>query len=186
MRDRGALIVVGGLLFAALGVVAILAQPTIGSDVLAPSPVASISQISHTPLAVRLTLQRGADRILQRQRTGGPCSPHVQMMGCPASVGLASVTVFLVRDDADMLHAFIGEDPRNGCALEWLPSARSDPGTPEVFHDVCHGSIYDRAGRRVGGPSPWNLNELVTTIEGDHVWADPRQIVTGACPSCVR
>lgn len=33
MRDRGALIVVGGLLFAALGVVAILAQPTIGSDV---------------------------------------------------------------------------------------------------------------------------------------------------------
>jgi hypothetical protein len=105
-------------------------------------------------------------------------------MGCPSSVPILSVTIFLVRDDADVVHAFIGEDPRNGCALEWLPAARPTQQTPEVFHDVCHGSIYDRAGRRVGGPSPWNLNQLTTTIRDDSIWLDSTRIPIGECPGC--
>lgn len=176
----------GGLLAGALGIVAVLAQPTVARDALAPSAVAKASEVSRNPLTVKVTLLRGGDRVLQRQRTGGPCSPRIQTMGCPAQLALASISVFVVRDDGGALHAFIGEDPRNGCALEWLPAARSAPDTPPVFHDVCHGSIYDTAGRRVGGPSPWDLNELATTIRDDRVWVDPRQIIAGACPSCAR
>lgn len=85
------------------------------------------------------------------------------------------MSVYLVRDDAGATHAFIGRDPRNGCALEW----RVAQG---VFYDVCHGSLYDRREQIVGGPSPWNLNELAVDVRGSDICLDSGQIITGRMP----
>jgi Rieske Fe-S protein len=176
MRSRGVLLVVNGLLLVALGTFAFLAQRSIKVDPLAPFAAANVSAVSHTPLPIQVKVKRGADRVLQRERTSFACMPEA--MGCPASVQVQSVTVLLVRDNEEALHAFIAEDPRNGCALEWLPAR-------DFFHDVCHGSIYDRRGQRIGGPSPWNLNELATIVRGEVIWIEPDHILVGACPGCV-
>lgn len=187
MRNRGALIIVGGFMVAALGAAAVLSQRSPGGtgppQLGGSFAVAKTSEVSRTPLAVQVKMRQGADRVLQRQQTGLlPCS--AQTMGCPAVLQVENVTVLLVRDDAAVLHAFVGEDPRNGCGLEWLPSATAGASGPGLFDDVCHGSLYDRTGDRVGGPSPWNLNELATSIRDDVIWIDTGHIVVGACPGC--
>jgi hypothetical protein len=162
-------------MIAVVGTVALLAQRSIDNP-LSPTKVATLSDVSRTPLPLQVEMRHGADRVLQRERTRF-FTCVTQAMGCPASVQLESVTVLLVRDDADALRAFIAEDPRNGCALEWLPAQ-------SLFHDVCHGSIYNTRGERVGGPSPWNLNELATSLRGNVIWIDPSNIIVGACPGC--
>ena len=180
VRYRGVLLVAGLLLAAAAaGMLVVLSQRPSGlpPQLGGPFAVAKTSEVSRTPLAVEVKMQRGADRVLQRRETGlSQCT--TQTMGCPPTLEVEQVTVLLVRDDADVLHAFVGEDPRNGCRLEWLASG------PGLFHDVCHGSIYDRTGVRVGGPSPWNLNELATSIRGDVIWVEAGHFIVGECPGC--
>ncbi len=83
------------------------------------------------------------------------------------------VPLLLVRDSADTIRAFIGEDPRNGCVLV----SRTD--LLRGFYDPCHGSIYDRKGRVVGGPSPWDLNEWAVEVRDGKVFVDPSKIITG-------
>lgn len=145
-----------------------------------PSPpavaVAKAADVSTVPLAIEISMPDGADRVLQRERTGHPCASGAPDMGCPAATPLRPVPVYLVRDDAGAMHAFIGRDPRNGCALEW----RTELG---IFYDVCHGSLYDRRGRIVGGPSPWNLNELAVDVRGPDIYIDPGRITTGCMPT---
>ena len=142
--------------------------------------VASASAIAGTPIAVAVTIQDGMDRVLQRRQTGHPCSSLDPLsMGCPASTTLRPVTVYLVRDDLGALHAFIGEDPRNGCALNWRTDVHSG-----VFHDVCHGSLYDRRGVGVGGPSPWNLNELTSEVRDGDIYLYPTRFLIGGCHNC--
>ncbi len=183
MRRKGVLLVVGSALVAALGLVAFAVQrpPT---DRPAPSyAVAKVAEVSTTPRPVEVVMRRGADRLLQRQRSNfGPCPGS---MGCPSSTEVRPVTVFLVRDEGGGLHAFIGEDPRNGCALEWMTLPPSSGYAYDaVFHDVCHGSLYDRRGQRVGGPSPWDLNALATEVRGDDLYIDPGNILVGVCRGC--
>lgn len=131
--------------------------------------------MSATPLAIEISMRDGADRVLQRERTGHPCAVGVPVMGCPAATPLRPVPVYLVRDDAGATHAFIGSDPRNGCALVWRAEQAA-------FYDGCHGSLYDRRGRIVGGPSPWNLNELAVDVRGSDLYIDSGQIITGCMP----
>src|SRR5712692_134562 len=135
MRKKGVLLVVGGVVVLALGLVGVLARQSREEQPPAPSAAATVDEISTTPRPVQVVMRRGADRVLQRERAGVPCSAGV--MGCPGSIELWGVTIFLVRDEGDALHAFIGEDPRNGCALEWLPE-RPELQQRALFHDVCH------------------------------------------------
>ena len=167
------------------GGVAFLAQEK-GREVAAPSyVVVPLDEMSLTPRGIPVVMRRGADRVQQRAGSSpfGPCRPGV--IGCPSSSDLVPVTVFLLRDDTGQPRAFIGEDPRNGCALEWLPERREQQ-QPAVFRDSCHGSIYDRQGRLVGGPSPWNLNGLALEVREGKAYIDPKIIVTGDCPGCRR
>jgi hypothetical protein len=176
VRNRGLLLVVGGALLVGSAVVVFLAQRPPLYQYPPPYVVAKAADLSGTPQPIQVVLQRGADRVLQRNGTGFPCPPVQRQMGCPASPEFRPTSVFLVRDEAGGLHALIGEDPRNGCALEWKYET--------MFYDVCHGSIYDRRGQRVGGPSPWNLNELALEIRDGDVYINPGRIVVGACPGC--
>lgn len=190
--QRGVLLVLGVGVLAAAGVVAFLAQRPPADPPPPPALVARVADVSSTPLAVQVVMQRGSDRVLQRERLGfGRCSAGT--MGCPATVELRPVMVFLVRDDIGVLHAYIGEDPRNGCALEWM-QLRPDPNgswfidgvrVDAVFHDVCHGSMYDRRGRVIGGPSPYDLNGLTIEERGGDLFVDSRRIVIG-CRDCPR
>lgn len=98
-------------------------------------------------------------------------------MGCPLSTPVRMVPLFLVRDSADAIRAFIGQDPRNGCKLLWRTDVQGG-----VFYDPCHGSLYNRQGRVVGGPSPWNLNAWAVEVIDGKVVVDPSRILTGHAP----
>lgn len=185
MRNRFLAVALGVAVLLAIGVVAFVAQQR-STETSRPRgyAVVAVADVTMTPLPVAVVMQRGADRM--QQRTGstlGPCAAGI--MGCASATEPAPVTVFLVRDASGQLHAFIGEDPRNGCALEWLPE-RPELQQRAVFHDTCHGSVYDRQGHVVGGPSPWNLNELATETGDGKVYVDPQRILSGACPGCPR
>jgi hypothetical protein len=194
VRNKGILLVVGGALVTAIGVVVFLAQRPPTQPPLPKYAVARIAEVSTTPLRVEVVMRKGADRLLQRERSDlGRCPGN---LGCPSSTEMGPVPVFLVRDESGALHAFIGADPRNGCALEWM-TLRPEPDprsgwfidgvrVDAVFHDVCHGSLYDRRGQVVGGPSPWNLNELATEVRGRDLYVDPGTIVVGECRGCPR
>lgn len=145
---------------------------------LTAQEVGLASGVTATPLSSTVRAQWGADRLLQRERTGYPCGfvfpGAVPTLGCPVSTPVRMVPVLLVRDSTDTIRAFIGEDPRNSCVLV----SRTD--LPHgVFYDPCHGSIYDRQGRVVGGPSPWNLNEWAVEVRDGKVFVDPSKIITG-------
>ena len=142
-------------------------------QILTAQEIAPFSAVTTTPLVRTVRAADGSDRLLQRERTGTPCAAG-PTMGCPRSTPVRTVPVLLVRDSADTIRAFIGEDPRNGCALEWRPEVQGG-----VFHDVCHGSLYDRQGHVAGGPSPWNLNEWAVDLRDGKVFVDPSKIITG-------
>ncbi len=171
---RGAVLPVIAIALLAGGIVLVLGQHDPRLEASGPVGVARLADVSTVPLVVSVRMPDGAERLLQRKRTGHPCAPVISV-GCPASTPVRPVTVFLVRDDRDALHAFIGNDPRNGCAIAWL----GGQWMQGVFHDVCHGSLYDRRGQVVGGPSPWHLNELAIEVRGADVYVDPRRILTG-------
>jgi Rieske Fe-S protein len=185
VRGKGAALVLATALFTISGIVAFLAQRPPVEPAGPPFAVAKVADVTMTPRPVQVLMERGLDRIMQRQRTSSfPCGT-AGGMGCPGSVEVQPVKVFLVRDESGSLHAFIGEDPRNGCALDWLEE-RPEVRTPAVFHDRCHGSLYDRRGHVVGGPSPWDLNELAAEERGEQIYIDPRSILVGACSGCPR
>jgi Rieske Fe-S protein len=187
-RRWGPLLLLGAALLGVVGVMAFLGQRP-AEITPPPSAVAKVTEVTSTPLAVSVVMHRGADRLLQRQRYAQWQCTQVSM-GCPATTELRSTPVFLVNDEAGALHAFIGEDPRNGCALDWLPATGTQTptgtinGHPAVFHDICHGSLYNRRGEVAGGPSPFNLNELATEVRDGDVYVDPGRIIVGACPGC--
>ncbi len=147
-------------------------------EMLTAQEVGTASEVTATPLSGNVRARQGADRLLQRERTGRPCgfvSPGaVPTLGCSPSTPVRMVPLFLVRDSADTIRAFIGADPRNGCVLLWRADVRGG-----VFYDPCHGSMYDRQGRVVGGPSPWNLNEWAVEVRDGKVFVDPSKIITG-------
>ena len=117
---------------------------------------------------------QGLDLLASRDREGA--FPRMGMR-VPRDGDLA---VWLVRDDGSV-RAFIAIDPRNGCRLETLKittDSRVPPSIP-VFHDVCHGSLYDLNGTRIGGPSPWALDELVLSVRNGVVYADLHDVKPG-------
>ena len=90
-----------------------------------------------------------------------------------------ALPVFLVRDGEEV-RGFIGIDPRNGCDIELLPARTLPWGSfPTMLHDVCHGSIYNFFGQRIGGPSPWSLDEVVITVRGGKVYAATDKVIPG-------
>lgn len=181
------MIVIAGAVVGAIAVVAFLAQRP-PAYVSAPYAVAKVAEVSSTPKAVSVVMRRGAERVLQRERSGfGSCPGS---LGCPGSTGPRPTTVFLVRDEGGELHAFIGADPRNGCALEWftLPPDRNwfieGVRVQAVFRDPCHDSMYDRRGQVIGGPSPWDLNQLANEVRHGDLYVDPGNILVGECRLC--
>lgn len=103
---------------------------------------------------------------------------HGSNFGRPRG-SVKALPVFLVRD-GDEVRGFIGIDPRNGCDVDLLPARTLPWGSfPTQLYDHCHGSIYDFSGRHIGGPSPWNLDEVVLTVHDGRVLASTSAVVAG-------
>lgn len=182
MRGRGALMLAAVGIVAAAAAVAFVLLAQRPDEKLTPQEVASAADVTATPLSGSLRAPDGADRLLQRERTGYRCGfvfpGAVPTMGCPISTTVRMVPLFVIRDYANAIRAFVGEDPRNGCTLLWRTDI-SPSATGGVFYDPCHGSLYNRDGRVVGGPSPWDLNEWAVVIKDGKVFVDPSKIITG-------
>lgn len=119
--------------------------------------------VTDTPLLIERADLEGLSGIARTKR--GPPGTN------PASV--AARGVYVVRDDVGEIRVFVARDPRNGCELEWTE------WFGWKFHDVCHGSLYDRNGEPVGGPGPWSLDEAIVTIRGGVVYVSTRDVRLG-------
>ena len=104
---------------------------------------------------------------------GGPYPLMGQTIDVKGDLG-----VYLVRYDG-VVRVFIASDPRNGCRLNIdHPGIRLADGAL-AFHDACHGSLYDVNGEKIGGPSPWALDELVVIVRNDTVYVDGAKVLPG-------
>jgi Rieske Fe-S protein len=52
--------------------------------------------------------------------------------------------------------------PHLGCGVDWNDET-------QTFDCPCHGSVFDRAGRRMSGPSPRDLDELDVVTTDDEI-----------------
>lgn len=141
------------------------AIPLIGVDAIQPDRV------------VQLEVKEmvGLDALANAQRERGHMTlwgPRSRPQGMP---------VFVV-DGGDGVHAFLGVDPRTGCALEDKTGGRARIGEI-AFVDVCHGTAYDRFGRPIRGPGMWLLDELVLQVRGGVVYAVPHRVIAGGVAS---
>lgn len=136
-------------------------------------PIAKLEALPQgLPVLVTSTDLAGLDLAAARIRE------HGSNFGRPRGT-VKALPVFLVRD-GDEVRGFIGIDPRNGCDVQLLPARTLPWGSfPTQLYDRCHGSIYDFSGRHIGGPSPWNLDEVVLTVRDGRVLASTSSVVAG-------
>jgi Rieske Fe-S protein len=137
--------------------------------------IASMSAVSATPTFLVLKDLAGLDALAYDRRA----QQGLPVMGRP-SIG-PDLPVWILRID-DEVRAFIARDPRNGCPLRlYAPPSTQLAATRSVavFHDGCHGSLYDDRGRPVGGPSPYSLDQLVLTVKDSAVYASSSDVRVG-------
>ena len=58
-----------------------------------------------------------------------------------------------------------------GCTVPWNEAEGQ-------FHCPCHGSLYDRHGRVVGGPAPAPLDYMAVSFDGNKIVVDTGKITT--------
>ena len=148
-----------------------------------PVPIGDPARIAIAKLSTlkerepQYVLASGLNRLKAEARkirsTAGPYPPMSAAVTLEGDLGL-----YLVRYDG-IVRAFIAADPRNGCRLNVdHPGMRlADGGL--AFHDVCHGSLYDVNGEHIGGPSPWNLDELLVSVRDGIVYVDRKVVIAG-------
>lgn len=137
----------------------------IGADAVPPNAV------------VALTIKElgGLDRLANTQRERGEMTlwgPRSRPQGMP---------IFVVGG-SDGVRAYLGVDPRTGCALVDKTGGRGR--IDEVaFVDSCHGTAYDVYGRPIRGPGMWLLDELVLHVRDGVVYAVPHRVIAGGVAS---
>jgi len=141
----------------------------------ADSAIAAVSALSPTPTYIVLKDLGGLDALAHSRRAAS----GLPVMGRTSSRDLP-VWVFRIGDD---VRAFIARDPRDGCPLvlysrDGSVDHRAVSGGA-LFHDTCHGSLYDDQGRPIDGPSPFYLDRLVLTIKDDAVFASTTDVQVG-------
>jgi hypothetical protein len=150
---------------------------------LTPKPVAitpehevAIAKLANltdrAPQAFVVPELKGLDNHARVLRNRGP---YQAMGGRTPRAG--DLEVFLVKID-DQVRGFIALDPRNSCRL-LIETPGAKPDGTLAFHDSCHGSLYDVNGERIGGPSPWALDQLVVSVRDGRVYAETNKVLPG-------
>lgn len=133
-------------------------------------PIASLDALPQgKPVRVTSTFLAGLDLKAARIRNTSFGKPRGSVKDLP---------VFLVRD-GDEVRGFIGIDPRNGCDIDVIRQQNSRDSFQDLFHDICHGALYDFSGNHAGGPSPWSMDELVITVRDGRVYAATDKVIAG-------
>ena len=175
MRQRARTLVGVGacLAFIAMGVVA---AATLSSQRVPFSGNVAIADVAALPdgkaTKVVVPLLAGLDE-KERQERG--LLGYFNGLRTPHNDGLP---VYVVRDGNDV-EAFIGIDPRNGCDLALLPNPMANVYGSTIFHDQCHGALYDLHGNIVGGPAIWSLDQLAVTVRDGRVYALAGTVIPG-------
>jgi Rieske Fe-S protein len=81
---------------------------------------------------------------------------------------------WLVRQPDGSFVAFSAADSFRGCTVVWQSDRRYVDPRDRVekqgwYRDPCHGSIYDRDGTKVFGPSPRDLDTYPVTVIGRQI-----------------
>jgi Rieske Fe-S protein len=169
-----AMLATGVALAGVMSIAVLTAVLTPHEEVRSPIvPIASFDALPQgTPVLLTSKELAGLDAKAERLRS------HGSGFGRPRGA-VQALPIFVVRDGDDV-RAFIGIDPRNGCDVKLFPARTLPWGSfPTMLQEVCHGSIYDFAGQKIGGPSPWNLDELVITVRDGKVFASTTAVIPG-------
>lgn len=170
-----------GLVLALVAAVAVLTATLSSGPAMATGevPITSISALTQgTPLLLDVPLLGGLEAKARRERGAGYLY-YGWSYERARTHGADSLPVYLVRD-GDEVRGFIALDPRNGCDLQFLAALTRPWGSfPTMFNDVCHGSSYDLYGNKIGGPTPWTLDQLVITVRDGRVFAKADQVLPG-------
>jgi cytochrome b6-f complex iron-sulfur subunit len=75
---------------------------------------------------------------------------------------------YLIRNE-DGLMAFYWKCTHLGCTVPWNKDENQ-------FHCPCHGSLFDRHGKVVGGPAPRPMDTMEVRIDGDNVFVHTGRI----------
>jgi cytochrome b6-f complex iron-sulfur subunit len=78
---------------------------------------------------------------------------------------------YLAHTEAGLL-ALYTKCPHLGCTVPYVGPADSD----RAFQCPCHGSLYDYAGARTGGPAPRPMDLMAVRVENGDVMVDTGNI----------
>ena len=81
----------------------------------------------------------------------------------PQYEGIAPI--YLLHEADAQWGVLFALDPLSGCVVAWAEDVKE-------FHDPCNGSVYDRRGEWVSGPSPRNLDSFTARVDGDKLVVD--------------
>lgn len=70
---------------------------------------------------------------------------------------------------------------QQGCYIRWREEFSYD-NRQGWFLDECSGSIYDRDGSRVGGPTPRDMDSFPVKVEDGRVFVDTGRLICGKGP----
>ncbi len=68
---------------------------------------------------------------------------------------------FYLMHNSDGLLALYTKCPHLGCTVPWV----GPPDSPRAFQCPCHGSMYDYAGLRTGGPAPRPMDLMAVSVD---------------------
>lgn len=70
---------------------------------------------------------------------------------------------FFLVNTPDGLMALYTKCPHLGCAVPWVGPADN----PHAFQCPCHGSMYDYAGAKTGGPAPRAMDYMGVSVDAN-------------------
>lgn len=80
--------------------------------------------------------------------------------------------------ESEVLGVFLGRDPHSGCPVTWEADRELD-GRTGWFIAGCSGSIFDRDGSRVFGPSPRDLDRFPPHVNDGNVSVELTALLIG-------
>lgn len=80
--------------------------------------------------------------------------------------------------EAEVLGVFLARDPHSGCPVTWEPDRELD-GRAGWFVAAYTGSVFDRDGMRVFGPSPRDLDRFSPRTNGGNLSVETDALLVG-------
>jgi hypothetical protein len=114
----------------------------------------------------------------------GAVAALVLVLGRDGSLRLDDLPQGVTAHRIDGDHVFIMRDGSE--VMVFLPDARHLPDdtlwwcpSEQVFFEVEHGSMFDRRGRKIGGPAEGGLNQYAVRVDEGKIVIDRDAVIVG-------